>query len=785
VSRVSAAGSIDLLGRLDAIVFEAQAATLQLGFVAGGAMQRLGFPASEWLEDAQFLVRHVGGDEREALLGLMRAAAADGQPRQIEHSMIAADGSERWFRTEINPIDRGQRLLVLMIDTTTAHETARALRETEARLRQVIDKAPIILLALDREGRVTLAEGSGLRPLKLTTSDLLGRSVLELMAHEEAALGHIRRALAGEELIATAYVRAYDSWWETRWTPLFDERGHLAGATAVALDVSARYRAELELAQTISLLRATLEATTDGVLVVDTAGHIVDYNRRFVEMWRLPCDVLDGGDDAVALAAVVDQLRDPDGFLAKVRALYAEPDATSHDLLEFRDGRVFSRDSHPQRVEGECVGRVWSFRDVTGEYRATRRAAFLAEASKVLAAITDETALDTIARLSVPFLGDWCNIMLYDEHHRLRCAAAHHRDPSKIPILRAITPPSINVRRGLGLILAEGRPAMFNDLTEAELRGELSPRGPFALTDEEHLGKLRQMGMRHWMGAPVLVRGRVAGLLAFAVSDLPRRYNDDDVETAQELAQRAALALENQRLYRATQQAVVLRDEFLSVASHELRTPVTSLQLAVQSALTVGLTADAPQDFLRQALESAERQTRRLGRLVDALLDVSRIEAGRLELNREPTDLAQLAREVVRVLAEDLRRAGCEVVLDVPAELIGYWDRARLEQVMTNLLSNAFKYGAGRPIDVIVAGAGEVARLTVRDRGIGVPEGEHGRIFERFERAVSARHYGGLGLGLYIVRRIVDAHGGRAMVTSPEGGGAAFTVELPIAEPGI
>jgi PAS domain S-box-containing protein len=778
---MSAAGSIDLLGRLDAIVFEAQAATLQLGFVAGGALARLGYPASDWIEDPQFLVRRLGGDEREALLAMMRAAANDGQPRHIEHAMIAADGSERWFRTEINAIDRGQRLLVLMIDSTRAHETARALRETEARLRHIIDKAPIILLAVDREGRITVAEGSGLRALKLSTSDLLGRSALELMAYEETVPGHVRRALAGEELIAVDYLRAFDSWWETRWTPLFDERGHLAGASAVALDVSARLRAEMELAQTVSLLRSTLEATTDGVLVVDTAGHFVDYNRRFAEMWRLPYEILESGEDTKAMAAVVDQVRDPDSFLAKVRALYAEPNAASHDIIDFRDGRVFSRDSHPQRVEGECVGRVWSFRDVTAEYRATRRAAFLAEASKVLGtALTDENALDAIARLSVPYLGDWCNIMLYDEHHHLRSAAAHHRDPAQAELLRSLTAETIDGNRGIGLTLTEARPVMFNHVTAAELRGEPSPRGVFATRSETILEPLRCLSLRHFMATAVVVRGHVAGAIIFGSSDVARPYCDDDLDTAQELAQRAALALENQRLYRATQQAVVLRDEFLSVASHELRTPVTSLQLAVQSALSVGLSQDAPQGFLRQALESAERQTRRLGRLVDALLDVSRIEAGRLELNREPTDLAQLAREVVRGLGEDLRRAGCEVVLDVPAQLVGCWDRARLEQVLTNLLSNAFKYGVGQPIDVLVAGGEGWARLTVRDRGIGVPEGERGRIFERFERAVSARHYGGLGLGLYIVRRIVDAHGGRALVTSPEGGGAAFTVELPL-----
>jgi signal transduction histidine kinase len=236
--------------------------------------------------------------------------------------------------------------------------------------------------------------------------------------------------------------------------------------------------------------------------------------------------------------------------------------------------------------------------------------------------------------------------------------------------------------------------------------------------------------------------------------------------------------MENQRLYRASKEAVAQRDEFLSVASHELRTPVTSLQLAVQSALTVG--DNAPPGFLRQALESAERQTRRLGRLVDALLDVSKIQAGRLELQKEPMDLVALVREVTALLAEDARRAGCEMRLLAGKEpLVGNWDKARLEQVVINLVSNAIKYGAGAPIEIAARSDGKRARFEVRDNGIGVPIAERGRIFERFERAVSARHYGGLGLGLYIVRRIVDAHGGHVAVESSQGEGARFVVELP------
>jgi len=227
-------------------------------------------------------------------------------------------------------------------------------------------------------------------------------------------------------------------------------------------------------------------------------------------------------------------------------------------------------------------------------------------------------------------------------------------------------------------------------------------------------------------------------------------------------------------------EAVRLRDEFLSVASHELRTPVTSLQLAVQSALTIGQENGAPPGFLKHALESAERQTRRLGRLVDALLDVSRIQAGRLELQREATDLAHVTRDVVGLLEADARRAGCQVRLDAEQPVVGNWDRARLDQIVTNLLSNAIKYGAGAPIRISVRGVEGWARLAVRDEGIGLAPSERGRIFERFERAVSSKHYGGLGLGLYIVRRIVDAHGGQIAVESAPGAGAQFIVELPL-----
>jgi signal transduction histidine kinase len=178
-------------------------------------------------------------------------------------------------------------------------------------------------------------------------------------------------------------------------------------------------------------------------------------------------------------------------------------------------------------------------------------------------------------------------------------------------------------------------------------------------------------------------------------------------------------------------------------------------------------------------VEVAQRQVRKLASLVDGLLDVTRISAGRLQLDLEDVDLAELAREVVARAEPEASRLGSPIQVEAEAAVVGRWDRLRLDQVITNLVSNAIKYGAGKPIRVQVAVEGDRACVTVRDEGIGIAAGDLKRIFDRFERAVSGRHYGGLGLGLYITRRIVEALGASIEVESAPAEGSAFTVRLP------
>lgn len=246
---------------------------------------------------------------------------------------------------------------------------------------------------------------------------------------------------------------------------------------------------------------------------------------------------------------------------------------------------------------------------------------------------------------------------------------------------------------------------------------------------------------------------------------------------------------EQRRLYREVQEAVRTRDEFLAVAAHELRTPLTALRLRLQG-VTQTLRSDtpAPAERIVHVLEAADRQVGRLASLVETLLDVSQLQSQGPRLELEEVDLASVVREAVVRSEQEALRAGCLLVLGPLASSLGRWDPVRLSQVVRHLLANAMKFGPGKPVEVALEVQPDSVVLRVRDHGIGIaPERLEG-LFQRFERAVSARNYGGLGLGLYRVRSIVEAHGGMVTVDSVPGQGATFRVQLPrggAVQPGV
>jgi signal transduction histidine kinase len=235
---------------------------------------------------------------------------------------------------------------------------------------------------------------------------------------------------------------------------------------------------------------------------------------------------------------------------------------------------------------------------------------------------------------------------------------------------------------------------------------------------------------------------------------------------------------------RKLEHAVRMRDDFMSMVSHELRTPLNTLYLETQLRqlhVSKGRLESFAADRLPAMIERDQRQIRNMVRLIDDMLDVTRMRRDALSIQPQPVDLAALARTVVEGLRPQAEAAGSEIALEAPGELRGVWDEFRIEQVLTNLLTNALRYGRGKPVEMMLSQAGGIARITVRDQGIGIAPEDQERIFEQFERTDDSRkHASGLGLGLYITRKIVGLHHGRIEVESTPGQGALFKVELPV-----
>lgn len=290
--------------------------------------------------------------------------------------------------------------------------------------------------------------------------------------------------------------------------------------------------------------------------------------------------------------------------------------------------------------------------------------------------------------------------------------------------------------------------------------------------------------VRSYLAVPVISRsGEVLGGLFFGHKEI-KRFTEREEIIVQGIASHTAVALDNARLYKTAQDAIKARDEFLSICSHELKTPITSLKLQAQLAsLQISRFGKIDERQVHDMATNMDKQLDQLTRLVEDMLDIARIETGHLSLVQKNLDLAQLARDVIKRFEPQAANTGVGISLHAEEEISVYGDPDRLTQVLMNLLSNALKYGDGKPIEMRVTRGDGTARIDVRDFGIGVPESERSRIFERFERVVAYRNISGLGLGLFITRQIVEAHGGQISIQTPDDGvGSLFTLELPRVE---
>ncbi|MGK3989879.1 AAA family ATPase [Sorangium sp. So ce136] len=538
----------------------------------------------------------------------------------------------------------------------------------------------------------------------------------------------------------------------------------LSSQAAISLENASLYAA---LQKSQEQLQAIVDNSPAVIYVKDLEGRLTLVNRRFEQMMRLP------------RAEAVGR-RDHDIFPPEIANVVA-----AHDREVLATGEPLDVEEVVPQEDGlhtylalkftlrDAAGVVYAVcgisSDITERKRATMAERFLAKASRRLVADPGyEATLEAIAEVAVPELAEGATLYVLDKAGALAVAAVAADSPEKARRLRALASPEG----------APGEPRRVLGAEQAELCRVDDVRMKRWAAGAARPEALLELAPAGYLNAPLVTRDRCLGVLSLVRTSATPPYALADVALVQELARRAAMALDNARLYREAQRAIQLREDFLSVASHELRTPLTPLKLKLgQMRKKVATEVACPS--LERMVTVSLRQVERLEALIDSLFEVVQLARGGLALELAEVDLAALAREVAGELGETLSRAGCRLELDARRPVLGRFDRLRVAQVLRSLLDNAIKFGNGRPIEVSVAVRGDMARIVVRDHGVGIAPEDLERIFRRFERAVSPRSYGGLGLGLYIAHEIVRAHGGAIQVSSAPGEGTYFTVDLP------
>lgn len=417
--------------------------------------------------------------------------------------------------------------------------------------------------------------------------------------------------------------------------------------------------------------------------------------------------------------------------------------------------------------------------------RATpgRRWKFLAEASAMLDASLDyETTLANVVRLSVPAIADYAGIALLTDDGEARWAYTTHRAARKALLaerLRAYHPALSLDADPFGLALRSGRALLISAVGDERLRA--------VALDETHLALLREIAPTSYIGVPLSARDRTVGVLVLCMTDdSGRRYSDADVSLAEEVGHRAALAVDRALLYREAEQARQAREAMVAVVAHDLKNPLSTIQMASSLLLDEIVPDDEMHRIERRQLAIVRRSADRMRRLVRDLLDVSAIEAGRLRVDRVAQPVRALVADALDTLRPLAAEKGVELVADVPEDLPPVSaDAERVLQVFSNLGGNAIKFtGAGGRVTVGVARAIDLVsalEFNVSDTGSGIVPDDLPHVFDRYWRAAKTRT--GTGLGLAIAKGIVEAHGGRIGATSAPGQGSTFRFTLPLATP--
>jgi PAS domain S-box-containing protein len=537
------------------------------------------------------------------------------------------------------------------------------------------------------------------------------------------------------------------------------------------------YQSESGLRASEERFKAVVNQATAGIGQTDLSGRFVLVNQRY-------CDIVGRSAEELSRLGMLDITHRDDAPRLKVLLQQMTQGGGSFDLekRDYRPDGSWVWTSNAVSLVRDSIGRpqgaIAVVIDITQRKRAEEAAQFLVEVTERLAALTDQAStLQKVAAVVVPALADWCVFDLLEANGTHRRVASSHAAPTQLGISRSLneglSTPAGDLH-GVAKVMRTRQPELIEEVSQVMLES--------LANDEEHLRFLREFQLKSYLCVPLLGRDRLLGTLTLGTATSGRRYMRSDLAVAQDLAHRIAVAMENASLYQALKEAAKRKDEFLAILAHELRNPLAPLRNAVEILGKSGSTTPN----LPQITSMMARQLAQLVRLVDDLLDTSRISQGKIELRRERLSLQAVINQVLEAMQSTIE-AKHELSISLPDEdLALYADPARIAQVVINLLDNAVKYTpAGGRVTLSAQRSGRELVITVTDNGIGIDAAMLPHIFEMFAQADQSleKSRGGLGIGLTLAKQLAEMHGGRIEARSPGlGRGSTFSVCLPLTD---
>jgi PAS domain S-box-containing protein len=768
---------------------------LKVGQGLPGKVWATGAPA--WIQD----IETDGNFPRSALATSLGVHGAFAFPVRSGHTVL---GVMEFFSPDIQPaddellrtIDVIGSELGLYLDRKRFEELG---SKSEVRQAAIVDAAFDSIVSMDHRGMITHFNRAAERTFGYKAEDAIGKEMAELIIPEELREAHrtgvARFATSTESRMLNHRVQTWGQRADGTRFPieLAITRIPIEGPpvfTGFIRDITARQKAEQAIRDSEERYRGLAEASVEGILIHDK-GIILDANPAFARLLGYDLSEIIGVN-------AIDLLASPESR-EKLLTEMGKRSSGPYEVVGVRkDGSQIDVEITARSIafNGSMV-RVAAVRDITDrkalekqereliheqEARAVaehaeKRAEFLSEASRVLSMSFDyHTTIAQLARLAVPELADYCAVDVVEGEKGFVRVGFAHSDPAREEEFRAkltvFHPEDVSLEHPVMKALIRGESTLITDVTETGLHA--------AVFNEEQFQVLRSLNPKSLVTVPMMASGKIGGALTLVSSTEGRRYTIEDVTLAEELGRRAAMAVENARLFDEAELATKARDDMLAIVAHDLRNPLNTIFMSSELLLEVVGETEHPMEHKQLAI--VQRAATRMNRLIQDLLDVKRIEGGNLALETRDTDPSSVVSEAIEILrpvaAASSLRLESDVAPDFPLIAV---DPPRIQQVLSNLVGNAIKFTpAGGQIVLRANPADGEARFAVVDNGPGIAPDALPHIFGRFWQGKRTDRRG-IGLGLTIAKGIVEAHGGRIWVESQLGAGSSFYFTVPLA----